>query len=77
MGYMFPTGLRQLGGGLSVLVPWAWAVNGFASVVATVATPLLAMNFGFLMVVFLAIGCYALAGLIGRFLPGDIVKSCG
>jgi hypothetical protein len=69
MGHMFPTGLRQVGGASPALVPWAWAVNGFASVVATVAAPLLAMNFGFPRVALAAAACYALAGLLSRALP--------
>jgi len=36
MGQMFPTALRQVATCQPVLVPWCWAVNGFASVVATV-----------------------------------------
>jgi hypothetical protein len=66
MGHLFPTGLRQVGTSSPALVPWAWAVNGFASVVATVAAPLLAMNVGFSRLVVMAIGCYALAGVVFR-----------
>ncbi len=70
MGHLFPLGLRQLSGGGPGsegseagrrLVPWAWAVNGFASVVATVAAPLVAMSIGFSRLVMLAAVCYALA----------------
>jgi len=72
MGHMFPAGLRQLSGSAPVLVPWAWAINGFASVVATVMAPLVAMNVGFRRLAVVAVACYALAGLIGCRLPaGD------
>ena len=70
MGHMFPTGLRQVGGPSPALVPWAWAVNAFASVVATAAAPLLAMNFGFSRVTLCAIACYALAGALCQMLGG-------
>jgi SAM-dependent methyltransferase len=41
MGFMFPTGLRLLAGRYGELVPWAIAVNGFASASASVmALPL-------------------------------------
>jgi len=70
MGHMFPTALRRIGQSSPVLVPWAWAVNGFASVSATVAAPLLAIHFGFSRLVLVAIACYALATLLGRRLAG-------
>jgi len=69
MGHMFPSGLRQVGRAAPPLVPWAWATNGFASVLAAVGTPLLAMHLGFLRVGLLAAGCYLLAVLAGRYLP--------
>ncbi len=72
MGHMFPTGLRQIGITAPALVPWAWAVNGFASVTATVAAPLLAMNIGFLRLTILALGCYALAAILSRLLPDQV-----
>jgi hypothetical protein len=75
MGHMFPAGLRLLGGGSAGLVPWAWAVNGFASVVATVAAPLVAMQVGLPRLGALAIVCYALAGVVGQRLGGQRVSS--
>jgi hypothetical protein len=59
MGHMFPCALRCLAGARPGLVPFAWAVNGCASVMATVATPLLAMNIGFCRVALVATACYA------------------
>lgn len=47
MGHMFPTAMRCLGSDRPSLVPWCWAVNGFAGVVATVGAVLLAMEIGF------------------------------
>ena len=64
MGHVFPSGLRHLGRSGPKLVPWAWAANGFASVVATVAAPLIAMSFGFTVLTVAAVGCYLLAGLL-------------
>jgi hypothetical protein len=69
MGHLFPVGLRQVGLSEPGLVPWAWAVNGFASVVAAVGTPLLAAEVGFSRVVLAAVLCYALAGIVSRWLP--------
>jgi hypothetical protein len=64
MGHVFPAGLRHLGRSGPKLIPWAWAANGFASVVATVAAPLIAMSFGFTVLTVVAVGCYLLAGLL-------------
>jgi len=59
MGHMFPAALRRVAAADPALTPFAWAVNGCASVTATVATPLLAMSVGFSRVMLLAALCYA------------------
>jgi hypothetical protein len=69
MGHVFPTGLRQVAAARPQLVPWAWAANGFASVVATVSAPLLAMHLGFGAVSLIAVGCYAAAAGLCTMLP--------
>jgi spermidine synthase len=73
MGMPFPIGIAHLARDNQDLVPWAWAINGCASVVAAVLATLLAMHFGFTGVVLLAAAIYlaapaALAG-VGIFLP--------
>ena len=75
MGHLFPAALRQVAGHWPPLGPWVWAVNGFASVVATAAAPILAMAWGFRRVTLVAIACYALAGLVSRWLPGDSART--
>ena len=52
--------LRKLSPGF---VPWAWAVNGSASVVGSVVTVIVSMNFGFSAVLIAAIFIYAIAFL--------------
>ena len=69
MGHLFPAGLRRLNSSAPELVPWAWAVNGCASVAAALGAPLLAMETGFGCLILLAALCYALAGLLGPRLP--------
>jgi len=69
MGHMLPTGMRLVSRATPALVPWCWAVNGLASVAATVAAPLLAMNVGFANVTIIAIICYAAAGALAGLLP--------
>ena len=70
MGHMFPTGLRLIGAREPALVPWAWAINGLVSVVATAGAPLLAMQVGFSRLVLVAAACYvAAAAMAWRYLP--------
>ena len=69
MGHMFPAALTGLAEAAPPLVPWAWAVNGFASVLAAVAAPLVAMQIGFTGLLMAAIAAYALAGALSRRLP--------
>jgi hypothetical protein len=52
-------------------VAWAWAINGFSSVVASVLTTILSMTFGFSAVMLIALGIYALAGLALSSLPEE------
>jgi len=65
MGMPFPVGLRQLRASAAGLVPWAWAINGCASVVSAVLAVVLAMHFGFTAVILIAATLYCLAALIG------------
>jgi len=69
MGHLVPSALRLMGGGDCPLVPWAWAVNGFASVAATAAAPLLAMSLGFSRVLLAGVACYVLASILSLRLP--------
>ena len=69
MGMMFPLGLKRLGRSQHQLVPWAWSANGFSSVLATVSAPLLAMQWGFDVVLWSALGCYLIAAFFSLKLP--------
>lgn len=46
MGMPFPLGLRRLSAGAAGSVAWAWAANGFASVVAAPVAALIALEVG-------------------------------
>ncbi len=66
LGMFMPLGLRVVGGlsdHADEYVAWAWAINGFFSVIGSVLTTMLAMSFGFRAVQMLALGVYALAVL--------------
>ncbi len=64
LGTGFPTGLRAIETNCKVLVPWAWAVNGFMSVLASVLCIILSQEIGFTRVLWLAAGIYTLGFLI-------------
>jgi hypothetical protein len=73
MGIPFPGGIFRLAGGQPQAnspmgestprtdIPWIWAVNGAASVVSPILAALLALTFGFSVVLSLGAVCYALA----------------
>jgi hypothetical protein len=61
LGMPFPLGLTAVATHAEALVPWAWAINGFASVAATLLATLLAIHFGQTVVVLIAVMLYALA----------------
>ena len=64
MGLPFPRGVAWLEDRAPSLIPWAWAVNGAASVVASVLAAILALSSGFTVVLLLGAGCYAAAGIV-------------
>jgi membrane protein implicated in regulation of membrane protease activity len=55
MGVPFPLALRGLE---QPLVPWAWGINGCASVVSAALATLIAVDFGFRAVLVLALALY-------------------
>ncbi|HVO83885.1 MAG TPA: hypothetical protein VMU60_05625 [Syntrophobacteria bacterium] len=61
MGWFFPTGMLLLERRSPHLIPWAWGINGFASVAAAPLAVLLSMSFGFQAVLCGAVGCYLVA----------------
>ena len=68
LGMPFPTGLRIASREAAPIVPWAWGVNGFFTVIGTVAAVILGMAVGFTAVLLLSAACYAVAilALVGR-----------
>ena len=61
LGVPFPSAIAALSRIDAAQLPWAWAVNGCASVVGAVLATLLAVHLGFNAVVLLAISLYVLA----------------
>ncbi|HEU0188944.1 MAG TPA: SAM-dependent methyltransferase [Gallionella sp.] len=61
MGAPFPTGMTRLADTSEEAIPWAWAINGFASVVGAVLATMLAIHMGFAAVILLAVLIYGVA----------------
>jgi hypothetical protein len=64
LGIPFPGGLRLVAQESPRLIPWIWAVNGCASVISAVLAAILALTWGFAVVLWCAALAYGLAGLV-------------
>lgn len=61
MGMPFPMALAKISQTTPALIPWAWGINGCASVVSAILATLIAMQFGFTVLIFLAVVLYGVA----------------
>ena len=68
MGMPLPLAMSSLARHAPSYVPWAWGINGCASVISAVLATLLAMSLGFSAVVLLAVLIYVVA-LVALPLP--------
>lgn len=66
MGMPFPLGLRRLAVTDTTAIPWAWGINGTASVLSSMLATLVAVHFGFSVLVVLAALLYAIAAMSAR-----------
>jgi hypothetical protein len=66
MGIPLPSAVKCLHAHSRPLVPWAWGVNGFASVTGAVLGTLLAVSVGFTTLMLIALACYFSAALISK-----------
>ncbi|MEN8107302.1 MAG: SAM-dependent methyltransferase [Pseudomonadota bacterium] len=64
MGMPFPLGLMRLADAGPQLTPWAWGINGCASVLSAVLAALLAIQFGFMTVIVVALLLYIFAAVV-------------
>ena len=64
MGMPFPVAVRLVGSMRPHWVSWGWCANGCASVLGAIVPILIAMNWGFQMVFFLAALCYLFGFLV-------------
>jgi spermidine synthase len=61
LGWPFPSGLRVMAKKFPRLVPWAWGINGCASVIGAVLGKCLAVSIGFKLLMLSACALYLLA----------------
>lgn len=61
MGVPFPLGLRRLAHEAPGLLPWAWGINGCASVLAALLAALLAIDLGLHATLLIALALYVMA----------------
>lgn len=66
LGFPLPLGMRRLAAntGQQRLIPWAWGINGCASVTGTIFASLLMMETGFTATVLVALFAYLVAALV-------------
>jgi len=64
MGMPFPSGLKRIEKYNPGFIPWAWGVNGGASVLASILCIIIAMWFGFLSTLIIAAIIYLIGMLI-------------
>jgi hypothetical protein len=64
MGMPFPLGMSRLAVEGPAFIPWAWGINGCASVLSALLAALLAVHLGYSVVLMMAAGLYAVAAVI-------------
>ncbi len=67
LGWPFPMGLREISGRFPSLVPWAWGINGCASVIGAVLGKMISMSAGLRMTMLVAALLYLFSALVFRF----------
>ncbi|MBI3354847.1 MAG: hypothetical protein HY034_08180 [Nitrospirae bacterium] len=62
MGMPFPAAIKILGERDRDIIPWAWCVNGVASVISSILAIIIAISFGFNAVLLLSVIMYLVGG---------------
>jgi hypothetical protein len=66
LGWPFPIGLREASSRFPSLVPWAWGINGCASVIGAVLGKMISMSVGLRITMMLAALLYLFSALVFR-----------
>jgi predicted membrane-bound spermidine synthase len=61
LGIPFPSGIRMISEKAPSLIPWAWGMNGFFTVIGSVLALMLSMMIGFQAVLWIAVCIYLLS----------------
>ena len=69
MGMPFPVGMASLTDG--VQVSWAWALNGYSSVLSAIVATVIAIHFGFVALILIALLLYATAAVLFPVAPSS------
>lgn len=64
LGMPFPSGIRLLSKQAPAMIPWAWGVNGFFTVIGSVVALILSMMIGFQAVLWIASAIYLVSMII-------------
>lgn len=66
LGIPFPIGINYLSKEGHEDIPWAWAFNGYFSVISTALATIISVEAGYLWLLLIAAFTYALAGMLSR-----------
>ena len=72
LGIPFPAGIDIISRQAPSLIPWAWGVNGFFTVIGSVLAIILSMSTGFQSVLWIAIAIYLVSMLVITRVPGSL-----
>jgi hypothetical protein len=72
LGIPFPTGIDIISRQAPSLIPWAWGVNGFFTVIGSVVAIMLSMMTGFQSVLWIAIATYLVSMLVVTNVSGSL-----
>ncbi|HEX5702221.1 MAG TPA: hypothetical protein VFX97_03280 [Pyrinomonadaceae bacterium] len=76
MGMPFPRGLKHTGEGSLPAPPFYWGLNGIMSVIGSVTTVFVALNWGFQAAMLMGSACYVLAALASmKAFPNQLAVS--
>jgi len=64
MGMPFPLALSSFDSSNRSYIPWAWGINGCASVISAILASLLAIHIGFTVIILIALGLYLLCLIV-------------
>jgi len=64
MGMPFPLGLSKVAYARPEFIPWAWGINGCASVLSAILATILSVHFGFNLVIGIALVLYFISAIV-------------